>query len=62
MKNIELTDEAVILIMEKYKIGREEAEKRLRLLFESGIIELGVEKDNTKMLIYNFLAKDSETL
>ncbi len=62
MTDPRLTDEAIIPVMDKFKISREEAEKRLTLLFKSDILSLDVEKDDTKRLIDRFLAQDSTTL
>lgn len=36
---IQLTDDVVLPVMEKYEIDKEEAEKRLQLLFKSGIMD-----------------------
>lgn len=63
MKNIELTDGVVIPVMEKHKVSRYEAERRLTLLFESGILRYGSPDDpESQRIIDNFLAQDSETL
>lgn len=40
-EQIELTDEIVIPVILKHNISREEAEMRLQLLFESGIMQGG---------------------
>lgn len=58
-----LPDEAITPIMDKFKVSKEEATKRLMLLFESGIMDCGdPDSDETKMLVDDFLAQDSETL
>ena len=62
-EEIVLTDGIVIPVMEKHNVSREEAEKRLRLLFQSGILSLGGPDDIAQMKrIDDFLENDSETL
>lgn len=62
-KKVELTDEVVLPLMNRYKIPREEAEKRLHLLYEAGILN-GRSPDDTmtQRHIDNFLSHDSDTL
>lgn len=62
-KKVELTEEVVIPLMNRYKIPREEAEKRLYLLLESDMLKHG-SPDETyyQRRIDEFLAHDSETL
>lgn len=63
MKSIELTDEVVLPVMQKHGVSREEAEKRLQLLYKSSILEHGHPEDpSTQRLIDSFLSQDSETL
>lgn len=60
---IKLTDEVVLPVMAEHNITREEAEKRLQLLFKSSILTDGNPDDeHTQYLISEFLAQDSETL
>jgi len=62
-KKVELTDEVIIPLMTRYKISREEAEKRLQLLYQSGLLEDGdYESKHYQMRVDSFLAQDSETL
>lgn len=61
MKDIKLTDEVVIPVMQKFNVSREEAEKRCRLLLETGIMEHGSPDDlETRLMMDDFLALDSE--
>jgi hypothetical protein len=63
MSKIKLTDEVVVPVMEKHKVSREEAEKRIQLLYQSGILINGTADDyETQRLIDGFLAQDSEEL
>lgn len=61
-KEIKYTDELVIPVMERFRIPRDEAERRLHLLGESNIMQSGHPDDpETQRLIDGFLAQDSET-
>lgn len=63
MNEIKLTDEVVLPVMAKHNIDREEAEKRLQLLYKSSILETGHPAElETQKLIDGFLAQDSEVL
>lgn len=61
MEKKKLTDAVVVPVMTKHNITREEAEKRLRLLFESGILPTGSPDDpETQEMIDDFLSLSSE--
>jgi hypothetical protein len=63
MNKIKLTDEVVLPVMAKHNIDREEAEKRLQLLYQSNILQTGDPEDlETQQLIEGFLAQDSKVL
>lgn len=58
---IKFTDEIVLPVMIKHRISREEAENRLWLLSESGIMANGdVGELETQHMIDDFLSMDSE--
>lgn len=59
MRNFSET--ALLPVMQQYKVNREEAIRRLRLLDESGVMTSGEDSDR-RIRIHNFLSKDSEVL
>lgn len=60
-KEIKFTDEIVIPVMLKHGIAREEAEKRLQLLSETGILQTGDPGElETQQMIDDFLSLNSE--
>lgn len=59
--NKKIPDSLIIPVMSKHNISREEAEKRINLLFQSSILQQGHPDDpETQMLIDDFLSYDSE--
>ena len=62
-EEIKIPDEVVMPVMNKYSIDREEAEKRLNLLYKSNVLHAGEWNDpGQQELITNFLSTNSEEL
>lgn len=61
--NVKLTDAVIVPVMTVHNISRDEAVKRLTLLYEGNLLKHGNPNDpDTQQMIDNFLAQDSETL